>query len=405
MTELVEPTPIRTPRLTRRLALAATRAWRDGCLTLRFADGEVARLGDPAAADRAEVTIDDDAALARMLLRGDVGVGEAYVAGQWRADDLPMALRLALRNRRALPLDGRLARLGQLAGLVRHRLRRNDRRGAARHVHAHYDLGNDLYRLFLDETMAYSCGIFESPADTLETAQRRKYDRICAALRLGPRDHLLDLGCGWGGLAIHAARTRGCRVTGVTISPAQHAEARARVRAAGLADRVAIELVDYRDLRGRFDRIVSVEMIEQVGHDFLPGYFAACARLLAPDGVMLLQTIAMPDHEYAAYRRKVDWTQLYVFPGTCIPSLGALRDAMAGRLAIDDVENIGPHYAHTLRAWRGRFLARLDEVRRLGFDERFVRTWDLYLAFAEAAFAERVHMDLQLLLTRRRPGS
>jgi cyclopropane-fatty-acyl-phospholipid synthase len=380
------------------MALAAMRGWRHGHLVFRFADGDVARLGDPSAPERATVTIHDDAAFARLLLRGDVGVGEAYVDGQWDADDLPMALRLCLQNRAAMPLDSRLARLGQLASLVRHRLRRNDRRGAARHVHAHYDLGNPLYQLFLDESMAYSCGFHASPTDTLEEAQRAKYARICAKLALGPGDHLLDVGCGWGGLAIFAARAHGCRVTGITISRAQADEAIARVRAAGLDARVEIRLADYRDLRGRFDKLASIEMFEQVGHDYFGAYFAACARLLAPGGAMLLQTIAMPDQDYAAYRRKVDWTQVHVFPGTCIPSLGAMTRAMEPDLVVRDVEDIGPHYAHTLRAWRGRFGARLDEVRALGFDQRFIRTWDLYLAFSEAAFAERTHLDLQLVI-------
>ncbi|HEY6174737.1 MAG TPA: cyclopropane-fatty-acyl-phospholipid synthase family protein, partial [Kofleriaceae bacterium] len=293
--------------------------------------------------------------------------------------------------------------LARLPSLVRHRRAANTLRGSERNVRAHYDLGNAFYQLFLDpETLAYSCAYFPRPAMSLADGQRAKLDRLCDLLALSPRDHLLEIGCGWGGMAIHAARTRGCRVTAITVSREQRELAAARVAAAGLADRVAIEYRDYRALDGaRFDKLVSIEMIEAVGHEYLPEYFAIASRLLPPGGRFALQSITMPDARFAAYRRRVDWMQTYVFPGSVIPSLAAIRDAAApAGLHVESADDIGPDYAATLAAWRARFVAALPEVAALGFDEPFVRTWLMYLAFSEAAFAERTLGDHQLLLTR-----
>jgi cyclopropane-fatty-acyl-phospholipid synthase len=310
-------------------------------------------------------------------------------------------VRVFLRGTGAAGIESPLTRVAQLSSLVRHRRAANTREGSARNVHAHYDLGNAFYRLFLDdETLAYSCAYWPDGRTTsLAAAQRAKLDLLCDALELSPRDHLLEIGCGWGGMAIHAARTRGCRVTAITVSREQHELARARVAAAGLADRVAIELRDYRDVSGSFDKIVSIEMLEQVGYEYLPRYFDTCARLLAPGGRLAVQTITMPDERFEAYRSRVDWMQTYVFPGTLIPSLGAIRAACAP-FSLVDSRDIGPHYAPTLRAWRERFVASLPAVRALGFDTPFIRTWLLYLAFSEAAFSERTLGDHHLLFAR-----
>ena len=383
----------------RSLALARLRAmWnRTGAdrLDLVLPSGEVARLGSHGPLVRAR--IHDDRVFLRMLLRGELGAGESFVAGEWSTDDLVGVLRAFLRATSASGVESPLTRIAQLPALLRHRRAANTHAGSQRNVHAHYDLGNAFYRLFLDdETLAYSCGIWSDEA-TLADAQHAKLERLCDWLALSPRDHLLEIGCGWGGMAIHAARTRGCRVTAITVSREQRELAAARVAAAGLADRVTIEYRDYRALTGVFDKIVSIEMLEQVGFEFLPQFFATCARSLAPGGVLAVQTITMPDERFASYRRSVDWMQTYIFPGTLIPSLGAIRAACAP-FSIARCEDIGPHYAPTLRAWRERFVAALPAVRALGFDAPFIRTWLLYLAFSEAAFFERTLGDHQLLL-------
>jgi cyclopropane-fatty-acyl-phospholipid synthase len=304
-------------------------------------------------------------------------------------------------------VESPLTHLARLPALIRHRRAANTLRGSQRNVHAHYDLGNAFYQLFLDaETLAYSCAYFPRPAMSLADGQRAKHERLCELLALSPRDHLLEIGCGWGGMAIHAARTRGCRVTAITVSRQQHELATARVAAAGLADRVDIQYRDYRELDGRaapgsYDKLVSIEMLEAVGYQYLPAYFAIAARLLRPGGRFALQSITMPDARFAAYRRRVDWMQTYVFPGSLIPSLGAIGAAAgAAGFRIERADDIGPDYASTLAAWRARFLAALPAVTALGFDDPFIRTWVMYLAFSEAAFAERTLGDHQLLLTQ-----
>jgi cyclopropane-fatty-acyl-phospholipid synthase len=406
---LIAPLPRLAPvacRALRRLAIARLRAgWAAGPLDVILPSGERVRVGPPGPAEAA-LRVHDERAFLRLVLRGEMGGGEAFVAGEWWSDDLVGALRLVLRATRGRGVESPLTWLARLPSLVRHRRAANTPDGSRRNVHAHYDLGNPFYRLFLDpETLAYSCAYFPRPGMSLADGQRAKLDRLCDLLALSPADHLLEIGCGWGGMAIHAAATRGCRVTAITVSREQHALATARVAAAGLADRVAIELRDYRELDGdaaRYDKLVSIEMLEAVGHEYLPGYFAIAARALRPGGRFALQSITMPDARFAAYRRRVDWMQTYVFPGSLIPSLGAIADAAApARLQIARADDIGPDYAPTLAAWRARFAAELPAVAALGFDEPFVRTWLLYLAFSEAAFAERTLGDHQLLLTRR----
>jgi cyclopropane-fatty-acyl-phospholipid synthase len=389
--------------LVRRVALARLHGlWRSGApaLELELPDGERVRLGE---GPYVRARIHDDRLFLRLMLRGEIGGGEGFVAGEWSSDEVVGVLRAFLRASRARGFESPLTRLAQLPALVRHRRAANTRAGSERNVHAHYDLGNEFYRLVLDpETMAYSCAVYSSGSSgpsgstpSLAAAQQQKLERLCALLELSPRDHLLEIGCGWGGMAIHAARTRGCRVTAITVSREQHALASERVAQAGLADRVAIEYRDYRAVTGTYDKIVSIEMLEAVGYEFLPDYFARCARALAPGGRLAIQSITMPDDRFDAYRRRVDWMQTYVFPGTLIPSLAVIR--AASPLLLARADNIGESYAPTLAAWRDRFVAQLPAVRALGFDEPFIRTWLLYLAFSEAAFAERALTDHQLL--------
>ncbi len=380
--------------------------WRGGRLDLVLPSGDTEQLGGTARAE-ARAEIHDDRMFLRMLTRGELGAGEAYVAGEWSTatgDDLVEVVRVFLRATAARGFESPLTRLGQLAALVRHRRTANSHRGSERNVHAHYDLGNAFYKLFLDdETLAYSCGIWPragSSARPLADAQHAKHERLCELLDLSSRDHLLEIGCGWGGMAIHAARTRGCKVTAITVSREQFELARQRVAEAGLADQVSIQFRDYREVTGTFDKIVSIEMLEQVGYEYLPGYFATCARVLASGGRLAIQSITMPDERFDSYRTQVDWMQTYIFPGTLIPSLRAIRAASTPSFSLERVDDIGPDYASTLRAWRERFVAALPAVRALGFDTPFIRTWMLYLAFSEAAFAERTLGDHQLLFTR-----
>jgi cyclopropane-fatty-acyl-phospholipid synthase len=396
---------VRPRRALRWAGLAALRGlWAsdDERIDLVMPSGECVRVGGPGRAS-ATAQIHDDRFFLRLLLRGEMGAGESFVAGEWSATDddaLVDVLRIFLRGTRARGVESPLTRLAQLPALLRHHLAANTLGGSRRNIGAHYDLGNDFYRLFLDaDTLAYSCAIYPSPAASLADAQRAKLDRLCDSLALDARDHLLEIGCGWGGLAIHAARTRGCRVTAITLSREQYDHATAAVAAANLSHRVAIELRDYRTLDGTFDKIVSVEMLEAVGYDYLADYFRICARLLAPGGALALQSITMPDVRFAAYRKRVDWMQTYIFPGSLIPSLPVIeRAATPAGFRITQANDIGLHYAPTLRAWRRAFVAALPHIPKR-FDEPFIRTWLLYLAFSEAAFAERSLHNHQLLLT------
>jgi cyclopropane-fatty-acyl-phospholipid synthase len=402
---LIAPLPRLVPPAGLALRWAAVAklrsSWASGRLDLEMPSGEVVQLGGSGPAE-ARAHVRDDRLWLRMLLRGEMGAGEGFVAGDWTSDDVVGVIRAFLRGTSARGFESPVTWLAQLPALRRHRKSANTPQGSARNIHAHYDIGNAFYELFLDpETMIYSAAIFaDDRAQTLAEAQRAKLDRLCDVLALSPGDHLLEIGCGWGGMAIHAATTRGCRVTAITVSREQHQLASARVAAAGLSERVEIQLRDYRDVRGRFDKVVSIEMLEAVGYDYLPAYFAACARAMKAGARMALQTITMPDDRFEAYRKSVDWMQTYIFPGSCIPSLAAVRAAAAPvGLRIAEAHDIGPDYAPTLRAWRARFLAQRERVRELGFDEPFVRTWLMYLAFSEAAFAERTLGDHQLLLT------
>ena len=372
-----------------------------GALELQLPGGEVRRFG--ADGDRVvRLRVRHARTFRRVLLEGETGAGASYADGDWDADDLVSAIRLVIENRQALGSGTAPARwLGSLV----HRVRRNTLRGARRNIARHYDLGNEFFEQFLDPTMTYSAAVFGDTGEDLATAQRRKYRRLAEKGRIGPNDHVLEIGCGWGGFAEFAAREIGCRVTGVTISAAQAEYATRRIREAGLEDRVDIARTDYRRIEGSFDRIVSIEMLEAVGHANLSTWFAACDRLLAPGGVLAVQVITIPDQRYAEYRRGSDFIRRYIFPGGHLPSLGAMTRALERHttLGIEDLENIAPHYAETLRRWRRRLVERREAVLALGFDTTFYRRWEYYLAYCEAAFAARALADLQLVLSR--PGN
>ncbi len=388
-------------RLAARILLDALEGLTRGRLEIELPDGSRRDFGDPAARPRAIVRVRRWAFFRKVLIGGGTGAGGSYIDGDWEADDLVRLVRLVVLNDLRLEDASAVARLGNLADRFAHWTRRNTQRGAKANIVAHYDLSNELYSTFLDETMTYSCAVFEDPGQSLAEAQRNKVRTIAAKAALRPGDRVLEIGCGWGGFMEYAAGVLGCRVTGITLSPEQADFARRRLASAGLADRTVIELVDYRAAQGRYDKIVSIEMAEAVGHEYLPAYFGAIDRLLEPDGLAVIQVITLPDERYEAYLRNVDYTQKYIFPGSHLPSLGAMTAALSRtRLMIEDVENIAPHYAETLRRWRTRFLSRLDVVRELGFDGAFVRRWEFYLAFCEGAFAARYLSDLQIVLTR-----
>jgi len=355
---------------------------------------------------RPTLRVHDPAFYRALAGNGSVGAGESFIDGEWDCDDLVALVRLLVRNRDLLDgMETGLARLGGLAMRWLHAARRNTRAGSRRNIAAHYDLGNEFFELFLDEDMMYSAAMFASPADTLEQASRRKLRRICEKLDLRASDHLLEIGTGWGGMAIFAAREYGCRVTTTTISARQHALAVERVRAAGLADRITLLRQDYRDLDGNYDKLVSIEMVEAVGHQFLDGYFEKCARLLAPGGLALVQAITIEDHRYAQALHSVDFIKRHVFPGSFIPCASVLVEsaARAGRLRLLNLEEFGDSYALTLRHWRQRFIARREQARALGLDERFLRLWEFYLCYCEGGFLEQAIGDAQLLLAA--PGN
>jgi cyclopropane-fatty-acyl-phospholipid synthase len=359
-------------------------------------DGSALR-SDPGA-PRMEIT--SERFFDRLGRDGKIGFGEAYMAGDWHTADLPGVL-LAFANGLTSLIPPPFQRLRGLYEPPRPAHEANTETGARRNIRRHYDLSNELFALFLDETMTYSCGIFE-PGDSLADAQRRKYRAIAELARLQPGQHVLEIGTGWGGMAMHAASEIGCRVTTITISEQQHELASRRVQEAGLADRVEVLLRDYRAMEGRFDRIVSIEMFEALGEEYWPVFFAACDRLLAPGGRMALQTITMPHDRYLASRRSHTWIHKYIFPGGLIPSERAVDGALrkASSLRAVDRRQIGQHYGPTLKAWRERFLGRWDDVRALGFDDTFRRMWEFYLAYCEAGFRAGALGDVQLALER-----
>ena len=338
---------------------------------------------------------------ADVAFGGSVGAGESFMAGDWTCDDLTSLARIMIVNRSVLEgLDAGVSRPGELARKFMHALARNTRAGSRRNIAAHYDIGNDFFELMLDSTMTYSCAVHEHGCATLEDAQRAKIDRICRKLDLGPGDRLLEIGTGWGALALHAAQRYGCRVTTTTISEAQHALARRRIDAAGLSDRIALKLHDYRDLDGRYEKLVSVEMIEAIGDRYFDTFFRRCGELLTPGGTMVLQAITIDDRQFAAARDSVDFVKRHIFPGCCIPSVGALTASIvrASTLRLVDLEDIGPHYATTLAAWRAKLMANAQAIRARGYPEELMRMFEFYLAYCEAGFAERALGVVQMVL-------
>ncbi|WP_248920039.1 SAM-dependent methyltransferase [Pseudomonas entomophila] len=385
--------------LARVAVLAQLRHLRHG--HLRLVDGgRQWAFGDPTSPLQAEVEILDDTAWGLVASNGSIGSGEAYIHGYWRSPDLAAVTRLFVANLDVLDaMEGGLARLGRPLLRLLHQLNRNSRRGARRNIMAHYDLGNALFERLLDPTMMYSAAQFDSLGQTLEQAQLNKLERICRKLELKPHEHLLEIGSGWGSLAIHAATHHGCRVTTTTLSTAQYAYTLERVHRLGLENRITVLCEDYRALRGHFDKLVSIEMIEAVGHRFLPTYFRQCAALLKKDGLMLLQAITIRDQRYAQARRSVDFIQRYIFPGGALPSLSVLLATASRQTALNLVhlEDFGLDYARTLRHWRDNLRQARTALAELGYDDTFQRLWEFYLCYCQGGFEERAIGVAQLL--------
>lgn len=399
---LALPEPSTLEAFLRRRLLAQLAPLQGGRLQLRDALGDVS-IGDAAEPLQVTVWVDNPAFYRAVGAQGSVGAGEAYIRGEWRCDNLVGLVQLLVRNRALLDgMERGPARLGGWVLQGWNWLRRNTREGSRRNIAAHYDLGNAFFSLFLSRDLMYSSALYAEPGDTLEVASQRKLARICEQLQLKRGDRVVEIGTGWGGFAVYAALHHGCHVTTTTISREQYALATERVASAGLQDKVTVLLEDYRDLEGQYDKLVSIEMIEAIGAQYLDTYFATLTRLLKPEGLALLQAITIEDERYEQARRSVDYIKRFVFPGSFIPSLHAI---MAAKTRSSDLQLIGQHdfgqsYALTLRAWRLRFLSQLPAVRAQGFDERFIRLWEFYLAYCEGGFLERSIGVSQLLLAR-----
>ncbi|USH05610.1 cyclopropane-fatty-acyl-phospholipid synthase family protein [Grimontia kaedaensis] len=387
-----------------RSMLVSTFGYLEGAsLTLVDFDGQTQKLGDPNADLHAEVIIRHPGFYRRVLTGGSIGAAEAYVDGWWDSPDLTAVIRAVCRNLPALDrLESKVGWLANIVTKIGHWKNRNTKENSRSNISAHYDLGNDLYERFLDQEMLYSSGIYESDTDTLERAQFLKMDRLCRQLKLSPSDHLIEIGTGWGGMAIHAAKHYGCRVTTTTISNEQYEWAKSRVDQEGLTDKITLLKEDYRDLEGQYDKLVSIEMIEAVGKQFLTTYIKKCESLLKPNGLMAIQAITIADQRYEHYSSNVDFIQKHIFPGGFLPSVSVLLDQFTRKsdLVVRDLKDIGLDYAKTLEEWHQRFNDNLNELTELGYDERFARLWRYYFCYCEGGFRERTISTVQLVLSR-----
>ncbi len=390
--------------LCRRLFLQSMDALHYG--RVLFSEGErTFHFGKTDCTLEATVKIQDPRFYRKVVMNGSLGAAESYIRGFWQCEDLVALVRIFCRNPGiAARMEQGIARILNPLKIAAHRMRRNTLQGSSHNIAHHYDLGNDFFALFLDPTLAYSCAVFPEKDSTLHQASIAKFDRICRKLNLTEKNHVLEIGSGWGGFALHAAERYGCKVTTTTISRRQYEFVKKTVENRGMASRIEVLLEDYRGLQGSYDRIVSIEMIEAVGYEYLDTYFKKCSGLLKSDGLMLLQAITFPDQDYERYRRSVDFIQKYIFPGGCLPSLGAIFRSV-GRstdLRMLNVEDITRHYPETLACWRNNFHRNIAGIRALGFTEEFIRTWHYYFTYCEGGFRERAIGDIQIILAKPR---
>ncbi len=390
-------------RLCRRIVTRYFAGLEVGRLTVVMPDKSRHGFGGKREGREAELHIDHYDFFKRLVTAGDIGFGESYMRGEWDSPNVTGLLLFFIDNQEVIDRNiVRNAFWGNILNSARHGWRRNSRKGSRKNIGEHYDLGNDFYELFLDPTMTYSCGIFDNPACTLERAQENKLGKILQKSEVSKDHDVLEIGCGWGSWAIRAAQKTGCRVTGITLSNEQKKFAEEKIRVLGLTDRIDIQLRDYRDVRGSYDRVVSIEMIEAVGHQYLEAFFKTCAGLLKIDGAAVFQVITIPDEKYDTYRNRSDWIQKHIFPGGMLPSLAVLRKAAdSAGLRIRDVESFGPHYARTLDEWRKNFKSHWPVIKKLGFDEVFRRKWEYYFHYCEAGFASGMIDVVQMVLLRQ----
>ena len=388
--------------LARRVFFATVGKIKVGSLSVETPQGESHDFltGNPG--PQGVLQVKDDSFYRRIITGGEIGFGEAYQAGVCDSPDLVQLIQLAILNRRAVNLNsGPLKLVSKWGNLRVHRSRANTVDQSKDNIHAHYDMGNDFFSLFLDETLTYSSAVYETDDQSLADAQRNKYRRMCELAGLTAEDHVLEIGTGWGGFAMFAAQNYGCRVTTITISQEQFILASERIEQAGLSGLVDVDFIDYRDLTGSFDKIISIEMFEAVGAEFFETFFLKSAELLRPGGKLVMQVITIPDRYFEAQKTGVNWIQKYIFPGGVLPSLAEMERAIARTgLVVRSSADIGLHYAATLRQWRKTFWERIDDVRRQGYDEHFIKTWDYYLAACEASFLTRNTEDLQVVFEK-----
>ena len=400
-------TPTAVDKLARRIVLSRLESIKAGQIVV--CEGDQFRTFGKVTQDlplTAQLRVIDPKFYSDIAFGGSIGAGEAFMRGYWACNELSDLLRILIQNRDVLEkMDSALALLSSPLQKLLHALNKNTRRGSRKNIAAHYDLGNDFYRLWLDPKMMYSSAYFDTPETSLEDAAIEKLDRICRKLDLSADDSVIEIGTGWGGFAIHAAKHYGCQVTTTTISREQYDYAKRAVVDAGLEGKITLLLEDYRDLEGRFDKLVSIEMIEAVGHEFHSSYFKKCCELLKPEGQMLLQAITIADQRYDQYKTRVDFIKRYIFPGGCLTSVTDMTGTMTRHtdMRVIHLEEIGSHYATTLRHWHDRFFARINEVRELGYSDEFIRMWQFYLCYCESAFIERAIGDVQMLIMR--PGA
>lgn len=389
-------------RLCRKFTLNFLSQLQHGAITVSEA-GVEQHFGDEHAELKTVITVLDPAFYQKLILAGSVGGGEAYIHGYWRCDNLTALVQIFARNLAVLDkMDSTWARLSRPVLKLLNYRNRNTLSQSKRNIAAHYDLGNAMYQLFLDSSMMYSSAVYPSQEASLAEAQQHKLAQICQRLQLKSADHLIEIGTGWGSMAIYAAQHFGCKVTTTTISQQQYDYTAQRIRELGLEQQITLLFKDYRELEGTYDKLVSIEMIEAVGDDFLDNYFEKCSSLLKPDGIMVLQAITMVDNRYQQYVREVDFIKRYIFPGGCLPSISRMANAVADKtdLVIRQVQDIGFDYARTLKDWCDNFMTQRDAVHQLGYDDNFIRLWHFYLCYCEGGFRERATSAVHLVLTK-----
>ena len=390
-------------KLAKRIVLSKLEYMSIGLLQI-VDDEQMYQIGDQSTDDlKAIVTVRDPSFYSSLAFGGSVGVGEAYVRGDWDCNDLTTLVRIILLNRDVLDdVDKGSSSINAIINKLLHWFNKNTRTGSRKNISAHYDIGNELFELMLDDTMMYSSAVYADSKSSLEDASINKMHRLCEKLELCEADHLLEIGTGWGGLAVYAATHYGCRVTTTTISREQHDFADNLIKEKGLQDKITLLLEDYRDLQGHYDKLVSVEMIEAVGLEHLDVYFEKCSSLLKPKGLMCLQAITIQDQRYEQAKNEVDFIQKYIFPGGSLPSVTAISQALtrATDMSIYDIDDIGRHYAMTLHDWRERFFQHESKVLKLGYDQSFIRLWEFYLCYCEGAFMERSTSAIQAVISK-----